>query len=55
MRYGRMWSMATRRPTAAKNQFSSQESSFPVFDASVKDLQALKPTLSKHVTAFYTS
>jgi hypothetical protein len=34
--------------------FTSQESYFPVFDASVKDLQALEADVVKHVTAFYT-
>jgi hypothetical protein len=36
------------------SRFSSQESYFPVFDASVKDLQALEADVVKHVTAFYT-
>jgi hypothetical protein len=35
-------------------RFTSQESYFPVFDASVKDLQALEADVVKHVTAFYT-
>jgi len=34
--------------------FTSQESYFPVFDASVKDLQSLEANVVKHVTAFYT-
>jgi hypothetical protein len=36
------------------SRFTSQESYFPVFDASVKDLQALEADVVKHVTAFYT-
>jgi hypothetical protein len=40
-------------PTDTKH-FSSQESYFPVFEASVKDLQALEADVVKHVTAFYT-
>jgi hypothetical protein len=36
------------------SRFSSQESYFPVFDASGKDLQALEADVVKHVTAFYT-
>ena len=36
------------------SRFSSQESYFPVFDASVKDLQPLEADVVKHVTAFYT-
>ena len=36
------------------SQFTSQESYFPVFDASVKDLQSLEADVVKHVTAFYT-
>lgn len=34
--------------------FTSQESYFPVFDGSVKDLQALEADVVTHVTAFYT-
>lgn len=34
--------------------FTSQESYFPVFDSSVKDLQSLEADVVKHVTAFYT-
>ena len=40
-------------PTDA-SRFNSQESYFPVFDTSVKDLQALEADVVKHVTAFYT-
>ncbi|HME26656.1 MAG TPA: hypothetical protein VKI44_35920 [Acetobacteraceae bacterium] len=36
------------------SHFTSQESYFPVFDTSVKDLQALEADVVKHVTAFYT-
>jgi hypothetical protein len=36
------------------SRFTSQESYFPVFDSSVKDLQALEADVVKHVTAFYT-
>jgi hypothetical protein len=36
------------------SHFTSQESYFPVFDGSVKDLQALEADVVKHVTAFYT-
>jgi hypothetical protein len=36
------------------SRFTSEESYFPVFDASVKDLQALEADVVKHVTAFYT-
>ena len=36
------------------SRFTSQESYFPVFDASVKDLQPLEADVVKHVTAFYT-
>ncbi len=36
------------------SRFNSQESYFPVFEASVKDLQALEADVVKHVTAFYT-
>jgi len=36
------------------SRFTSQESYFPVFDASVKDLQTLEADVVKHVTAFYT-
>jgi hypothetical protein len=39
---------------ADTSRFTSQESYFPVFDASVKDLQALEADVVKHVTAFYT-
>ena len=39
---------------ADASRFTSQESYFPVFDASVKDLQALEADVVKHVTAFYT-
>ena len=35
-------------------RFTSQESYFPVFDSSVKELQALEADVVKHVTAFYT-
>lgn len=34
--------------------FTSQESYFPVFDGSMKDLQSLEADVVKHVTAFYT-
>ena len=34
--------------------FTSQESYFPVFDASVKDLQLLEADVVKPITAFYT-
>jgi hypothetical protein len=34
--------------------FTSQESYFPVFDSSVKELQSLESDVVKHVTAFYT-
>jgi hypothetical protein len=34
--------------------FTSQESYFPVFDASMKDLQSLEADVVRHVTAFYT-
>jgi hypothetical protein len=40
-------------PTDA-SRFNSQESYFPVFDTSVRDLQALEADVVKHVTAFYT-
>ena len=36
------------------SRFTSQESYFPVFDSSVKDLQALEADVVTHVTAFYT-
>lgn len=39
---------------ADTSRFTSEESYFPVFDASVKDLQALEADVVKHVTAFYT-
>jgi hypothetical protein len=39
---------------ADTSQFTSQESYFPVFDSSVKELQALEADIVKHVTAFYT-
>jgi hypothetical protein len=39
---------------ADTSRFTSQESYFPVFDASVKELQALEADSVKHVTAFYT-
>ena len=39
---------------ADTSRFTSQESYFPVFDASVKDLQVLEANVVKHVTAFYT-
>jgi hypothetical protein len=39
---------------ADTNRFTSQESYFPVFDVSVKELQALEADVVKHVTAFYT-
>ncbi len=39
---------------ADTSRFTSQESYFPVFDSSVKDLQALEADVVKHVTAFYT-
>jgi hypothetical protein len=35
-------------------RFTSQESYFPVFDASVKDLQQLEADVVDNVTAFYT-
>jgi hypothetical protein len=35
-------------------RFSSQESYFPVFDSTMKELQALEADVVKHVTAFYT-
>jgi hypothetical protein len=35
-------------------RFTSQESYFPVFESSVKELQALEADVVKHVTAFYT-
>ena len=38
----------------AASRFSSQESYFPVFDATVKDLQSLEATVVTNVTAFYT-
>jgi hypothetical protein len=36
------------------SRFTSQESYFPVFETSVKDLQALEADVVTHVTAFYT-
>jgi hypothetical protein len=39
---------------ADTSRFTSQESYFPVFDSSVKELQALEADVVKHVTAFYT-
>jgi hypothetical protein len=39
---------------AGTSHFTSQESYFPVFESSVKDLQALEADVVKHVTAFYT-
>jgi hypothetical protein len=39
---------------ADTSRFSSQESYFPVFETSVKDLQVLEADVVKHVTAFYT-
>ncbi len=39
---------------ADTSRFTSQESYFPVFESSVKDLQALEADVVKHVTAFYT-
>jgi hypothetical protein len=39
---------------ADTSRFTSQESYFPVFDASVNALQALEADVVKHVTAFYT-
>jgi len=39
---------------ADTSRFTSQESYFPVFEASVKDLQVLEANVVKHVTAFYT-
>ena len=39
---------------ADTSRFTSEESYFPVFDSSVKDLQALEADVVKHVTAFYT-
>jgi hypothetical protein len=36
------------------SRFASQESYFPVFDSSVKDLQTLESDVVTHVTAFYT-
>lgn len=35
-------------------KFTSQESYFPIFDSSVKELQSLEADVVKHVTAFYT-
>ncbi|MBV8121102.1 MAG: hypothetical protein JO081_14335 [Alphaproteobacteria bacterium] len=40
-------------PTVS-TRFTSQESYFPVFDASVKDLQQLEADVVDNVTAFYT-
>ena len=39
---------------ADTSRFTSQESYFPVFESSVKDLQTLEADVVKHVTAFYT-
>ncbi len=39
---------------ADTSRFTSQESYFPVFDSSLKELQALEADVVKHVTAFYT-
>jgi hypothetical protein len=41
-------------PPADTSHFTSQESYFPVFDSSVKDLQALEADVVTNVTAFYT-
>jgi hypothetical protein len=41
-------------PPTDTSRFTSQESYFPVFDASVKDLQALEADVVTNVTAFYT-
>jgi hypothetical protein len=41
-------------PPSEQMQFSSQESYFPVFDSSVKDLQQLEADVVDNVTAFYT-
>jgi len=41
-------------PVPAIDHFSSQESYFPVFDATIKDLQSLEAGVVKNVTAFYT-
>jgi hypothetical protein len=38
----------------ADDRFTSQESYFPVFDASVRDLQQLEADVVTNVTAFYT-
>ena len=38
----------------ASDRFTSQESYFPVFDASVRDLQQLESDVVTNVTAFYT-
>src|SRR5262249_20140959 len=51
-----------RTPHAALNtevpqqaaQFTSQESYFPVFEATMKDLQQLEEDVVKNITAFYT-
>ena len=51
---------ATTAPSRARDEmpvdgrFTSQESYFPVFDASVKDLQLLEADVVKPITAFYT-
>jgi hypothetical protein len=41
-------------PPTDASRFTSQESYFPVFDSSVKDLQALEADVVTNVTAFYT-
>jgi hypothetical protein len=41
-------------PPTDTSRFTSQESYFPVFDSSVKDLQALEADVVTNVTAFYT-
>jgi len=41
-------------PAPTTSHFASQESYFPVFDATVKDLQSLEAGVVKNVTAFYT-
>jgi hypothetical protein len=51
---------ASAAPSRARDEmpvdgrFTSQESYFPVFDASVKDLQLLEADVVKPITAFYT-
>jgi len=45
---------AGRAPAPAIDHFSSQEGYFPVFDATIKDLQSLEAGVVKNVTAFYT-